>query len=91
MGDKLSHPHNVLAIMFAAFWLVTLSESNRNLRMYLYITPVVVVYWLFTFLEHHKMQTNIEWYASSLVWYHFFSVIFFLPGGPLTVKRRVRG
>lgn len=91
MGDKISHAHNILAIMFSSFWLTTLADANRNLQTYLYITPVVVVYWLFTFLEHHKMQTNIEWYASGLVWYHFFSVIFFLPGGPLTVNRRVRG
>jgi hypothetical protein len=89
--EKFSQPHNAAAIVFASFWLVTVAESNRSLRTYLYITPVVVVYWLFTFLEHHKMQTNIEWYASGLVWYHLFSVIFFLPGGPLKVNRRLSG
>ena len=91
MGDKLSHPHNILAVLFIVYIGTTLWESTHSLKAYLYKTPVVLVYWLFTFLEHHKMQTNIEWYASGLVWYHLFSVIFFLPGTPLKVNRRLRG
>lgn len=88
MADRISHPHNITAILLIAFWLCSLDQVQRNLRAYLLATPLMTAYWIFTCADHHKLPTNIEWFADGLVWYHFFSVVFFLPGTPLKVNRR---
>lgn len=85
---SVSHPHALAAMCFVAFWMVSQDKAQSSWSCYLYRSIPVVIYFVLTMGDHGLRLTVIEWLASWMVFYHFFSVIFVIGD---SMKRGLNG
>jgi len=73
--ETFSYYHNVMALAFIYYWVVSLEPSLKSWKKYKQRTWVVAVYWVLTWADHGKVESNFEWAAGCLVLLHFVSVV----------------
>lgn len=89
----MSPEHNIMALAFIVFWLMTQADATKSVGSYLYRSIVVALYSVvISWPGHDRMYSNLEWIADGMVIQHFCEIVsFFKPDRGTTAMRRING